>query len=340
MSLVVDVRLGRGDLELEVSLAGLTGVTAVVGPNGAGKSTLLRAIAGLEPGAAVSLDGVDRSSLPPHRRRIGLLPADSLLRPTATAAGEVAIAARASGGAARRAAATAALAALGSAELGPRRCAGLSSGEAARVALARALVAEPKALLLDEPLARLDAAARPTVRAALRAALASYSPPVLLVTHDVVDVAALAARVVVLESGRVVQDCSPAELTERPRSAWAAQFAGLELLRGEADGLAVALEGGGVLAVSTAARGPVLVAVRASSIVVSAARPEGSARNAWQARVTGVETLGGDRVRVALAGPPAVAADVTVAAVTELRLDVGAAVWASVKATDLEVYPA
>jgi molybdate transport system ATP-binding protein len=340
MTLSVVAQLRRGELELSATLADLTGITAVVGPNGAGKSTLLRAVAGLEYGATVDLSGEDVSRLPPHLRRIGLLPADALLRPTATAVSEVAVAAKASRTAGRRAAALAALAAVGATDLGARRCGTLSSGEAARVALARALVSQPRALLLDEPLARLDAAARPAVRAALRDALASYSPPVLLVTHDVVDVAALASRVVVLEAGRLVQDCSPEELTARPRSEWAARFAGLELLRGDADGSTVALEGGGALAVSTEARGAVMVAVRASSIVLSANRPEGSARNAWPARVTGLETLGGDRVRVALSGPPAVAADVTMAAVRELALDVGVAVWASAKATDLEVYPA
>jgi molybdate transport system ATP-binding protein len=338
MSLDLRVARRRGELQLDVALAGLEGVTAIVGPNGAGKTTLLRAVAGLEPGGEVSLDGESLGDAPPHLRRIGLLLAEPLLRRTATAESEVALAAQGRAPA-RRAAAVVALTAIGAAELGARRCGTLSSGEAARVALARALVARPRALLLDEPLSRLDAEARPAVRVALRQALADYSPPVVLVTHDVVDVAALAARVVVLESGRVVQDCAPGELTARPRSAWAARFAGLELLRGSAAGTTVALDGGGALELATPQEGPVLVAVRASSITVSAAQPQGSARNAWPVTVRSVEPLG-DRVRVLLDGQPAVAADLTAAAITELRLEPGARAWASVKATDLEAYPA
>ena len=338
MSLTAHVSLQRGELALDAALDELTGVTAVVGPNGAGKTTLLRAVAGLTPGARVQLNGESLDDLPPHLRRIGLLLAEPLLPPDATVQQAVAVAA---GGRRRQrlAAAHGLLEELGCADLAARRCRSLSSGEAARVGLARALVGRPRALLLDEPLARLDAEARPAVRVALRQALTSYSPPVVLVTHDVVDVAALAQRVIVLEAGRVVQDCPPAELTARPRSAWAARFAGLELLRGRATGDAVALDGGGQLEVAGDHTGPVLVAVRASSLTVSTERPHGSARNTWPAVVRSLEPLG-DRVRVLLAGPPDVAADLTVGAITELGLAPGREVWASVKATDLEAYPA
>lgn len=332
MSLSISTDLRLGDLTLTVDLDGLHGVTALVGPNGAGKTTLLRAAAGLERADRIELDGEALTTTPPHGRRFGLVLAEPLLRPSSRVLTAVSIAAS-------RHAALECLALLGCAELADRRCGSLSSGEAARVALARALAAEPRVLLLDEPLGRLDAQTRPSVRAALRSALAAYPRPVLLVTHDVVDVAALCNRVVVLESGRVVQDATPAELTARPRSTWAARFAGLELLRGTAAGTSVALDDGGSLELAEAHHGAVLVSVRASSITVSAEQPHGSARNTWPAAVVGVEPLG-DRVRVLLDGPPRVAADLTPAAVTELRLDVGSRVWASVKATDLEAYPA
>ena len=332
MSLSITTDLQRGGLRLSVDLDGLAGVTALVGPNGAGKTTLLRAAAGLEPASRVTLDGERLESTSPHQRRFGLVLAEPLLHPSSRVLAAVALAGS-------RASALEALALLGCADLADRRCGSLSSGEAARVALARALAAEPRVLLLDEPLGRLDAQTRPSVRAALRSALAAYPRPVLLVSHDVVDVAALCDRVVVLESGQVVQDATPGELTARPRSPWAARFAGLELLRGTATGTRVELDDGGSLELADAHHGPVLVSLRASSITVSVDQPHGSARNAWPAAVVGVEPLG-DRVRVLLDGPPRVAADLTPTAVTELRLDVGSRVWASVKATDLDAYPA
>ena len=338
MSLSASVGRDFEQFSLDAQLTELRGVTALVGPNGAGKSTLLRSIAGLASARSVLLGGEEVAALPAHKRRIGLLPAEPLLRPTASAGAEVALTASARGRRGQRDVARDVMEALGCADLGHRRCRDLSSGEAARVSLARALAAAPRALLLDEPLSRLDAEARPTVRAALRQALASYSPPVLLVTHDIVDAAALAARVIVLEAGRVVQDGSLHELTTRPRSAWSARFAGLELLRGRAVGGEIALDEGGELRIAGTASGPVLVALRASSVALSTERPSGSARNAWQVTVRGLESLG-DRVRVDLDGPPSVAADVTPTAVAELGLAPGARLWASVKATDLDAYP-
>ena len=125
---------------------------------------------------------------------------------------------------------------LGAGDLADRRPAELSGGQAQRVALARALVLEPDVLLLDEPLAALDAATRIDVRAHLRSDLAAFGGVTLLVTHDPVDALALADRLLVLEAGRVVQDGEPREVARHPRTPYVARLVGLNLLAGTAAG--------------------------------------------------------------------------------------------------------
>jgi molybdate transport system ATP-binding protein len=140
------------------------------------------------------------------------------------------------------------LAAVGVAGLADRAPGTLSGGQAQRVAIARALAADPAVVLLDEPTAALDVDARQDVRAALRTAVSGR--PSVLVTHDPVEVMALADRVVVLEHGRVVEAGTPAEVLGRPRSAFAAAFSGLVVLHGVATARGLALDpaaGGGEL---------------------------------------------------------------------------------------------
>src|SRR4029453_14136686 len=112
-------------------------------------------------------------------------------------------------------------------------------------ALARALVGEPRVLLLDEPLSSLDARTRLTVRAELRRHLAEFPGSTVLVTHDPVDAMALADRVVVVEEGRAVQEGTPVEVSRRPRTDYVARLVGLSLLPGTADGTTVRLDAGG-----------------------------------------------------------------------------------------------
>jgi molybdate transport system ATP-binding protein len=216
----------------------------------------------------------------------------------------------------------------------------LSGGQAQRVALARALAPDPAVLLLDEPLAALDATTRVEVRTELRRHLAEFAGVRLLVTHDPVDVATLADRVVVLEGGRSVQEGSPAEVATRPRTTWAASLAGLNLLAGTAAGRTVALDGGGELVVAEdAGPGPVLAALAPRSVSLHQAKPRGSARNAWRGTVVAVEPVG-ERVRVRVDGPPSLVAEVTAASAAELGLELGAPVWFAAKATEVDVYPA
>ena len=343
----VEVRLGA--LDLKVVLAVAPGETvAVLGPNGAGKTTLLRALAGLHEldTGTVVLDGevledtTGRRRVACERRPVGMVFQDNLLFPHLSAVDNVAFGLRARGvrrGEARRRAGEW-LERLGLAALAEARPGRLSGGEAQRVALARALAVGPRLLLLDEPFAALDASTRSSVRRDLRAHLASCPGAALVVTHDAVEAAALADRLVVLEGGRVAQEGALAELTARPRSRYVADLVGVNLFPGRAEGSCVTLAGGFVLTVAEQASGDVLVAVAPRAVTLHRQRPDGSPRNVWEGSVAAVEHQG-DRARVTIGGALPLVAEVTAAAAGDLSLEGGGPVWVAVKATEIEVFP-
>jgi molybdate transport system ATP-binding protein len=161
----------------------------------------------------------------------------------------------------------------------------------------------------------------------------------LLVTHDPVDALVLADRMVVLEAGRITQQGTTAEVARRPRSTYVAELVGVNLLSGTASGEhTVRLAGGAELTVADALPGAeVAVAIRPQAVTVHRHQPDSSARNTWPARVADL-AADHDRVRLQLAGPVPLVAEVTPAAVADLGLVPGAEVWASVKAVDLAVY--
>jgi molybdate transport system ATP-binding protein len=347
MSLSARVVVRRGSLDLDVAVDVADGeVLAVLGPNGAGKSTLLRVLAGLLPpdGGSVVLDG-DKTwdggdrHVPAHRRALGMVFQDHLLFPHLSVTDNVGfgLRTRGVGKAESRTTAQAWLGRVGLDGLGDRRPGQLSGGQAQRAALARALVGEPRVLLLDEPLSALDARTRLTVRAELRRHLAEFAGSTVLVTHDPVDAMALADRVVVVEDGRVVQEGAPAEVSRHPRTDYVARLVGLSLLPGTGAGTAVRLDGGGTVAVAEEAEGPVFAAIRPESVALYLARPEGSPRNVWAVTLVGA-TPHGATVRCELAGEVPLIADVTETAFTELGLVPGAEVWATVKASEVAVY--
>jgi len=346
MSLAVTLTVRRGQLTVDLGLAVADGeVLAVLGPNGAGKSTLLRVLAGLLPPdtGRVTVDGDvwddDGVHVPPHRRRVGMVFQDYLLFPHLTALENVAFGLRTRGvrhpEARRRAADW--LARVGLADLGGSKPGQLSGGQAQRAALARALATDPALLLLDEPLAALDARTRLTVRAELRRHLAAFGGSTVLVSHDPIDAMALSDRVVVVEDGRVVQEGTPAEVARRPRTDYVARLVGLSLLPGTAEGTTVRLDGGSVVAVAEEAQGPVFVAVRPESVALYLTRPDGSPRNVWPARLVGA-TPHGTAVRCELDGEVPLVADITAPAFAALGLAPGAEVWATVKASEIAVY--
>jgi molybdate transport system ATP-binding protein len=327
------------DLTLEVAPGE---VVALLGPNGAGKTTALRALAGLTrlSDGQIILRGRALHSLPAEERPIGMVFQDYLLFPHLTALDNVAFGPRCHGvpkAEARRTAA-ALLERVGLAERATAKPRQLSGGQAQRVALARALAVRPDLLLLDEPLAALDAHTRLEVRSQLRRHLADFDGATVLVTHDPLDAMVLADRLIVIENGAIVQQGSPAEVARRPRTDYVARLVGLNLYRGVADGSRVKV---GELLLHTYEHldGPAFVAFPPSAVALYRTRPDGSPRNLWQARIEGIERHG-DNVRVHLDGPVTAFADITTAAVADLDLTPGQQIWASAKATETHAYPA
>jgi molybdate transport system ATP-binding protein len=348
--LEASLTLGLGSLDLDVELEVEAGqVVALLGPNGAGKTTVLRALAGLLPlsGGQVVLDEqlledpARRIRVPAERRPVGMVFQDYLLFPHLSALENVAfgLRARGRGRAQARELAAAWLDRLGLAGLGSARPATLSGGQQQRVALARALATDPRMLLLDEPLAALDVSTRAEVRRDLRRHLRDFPGVNLVVTHDPLEAVALADRLVVIEQGRILQSGSATEVTERPRSRYVADLVGVNLLRGRSRQGMVELERGGRLITAGTADGEVFAVVPPRSVSLWRSRPDGSPRNVWQGRATGID-LQGDRVRVRVEGSPSLVAEVTPAAMVELGLAEGTEIWVSVKATEITVYPA
>jgi molybdate transport system ATP-binding protein len=338
----IAVRLGLLDLDVVLDVAPGEAV-AVVGPNGAGKTTLLRAIAGLQriDRGCVVVDGVDVTTTTVERRRIGVVFQDHVLFPHLSALENVAFGPRSAGvrrGDARSRARQW-LARVGLDGHADHRPGQLSGGQSQRVALARALATEPRLLLLDEPLAALDASTHAETRRTLRRDLAASGIGRVLVTHDPVDAAALGDRIVVLEAGRVVQQGAPADIAARPRSRYVADLVGVNLLRGTGRAGQLVVDGGATLVVPDAVAGDVLAVVHPRSVSLFRERPEGTPRNVWQGTIAAVDDEG-DRVRVDVTGSIPIVAEVTPAAVRDLALAPGAEVWVSVKATEIAAYPA
>jgi molybdate transport system ATP-binding protein len=341
--------LDLGALNLDVDLrAETTEIVALVGPNGAGKTTLLRALAGLLPitNGRVELDEevLDDTSagihLPPEARPVAVVFQDYLLFPHLTALDNVAYGLR-SRGASRSAAREEAktwLERVGVAEQSASRPSRLSGGQAQRVALARALATRPALLLLDEPLAAIDVSAKAALRRDLRNQLTGADGVRIVVTHDPLDAMAMADRLVVLENGCITQEGTLQEVTARPRSTWVAQLIGLNLYRGSASGNLMTLPEGHKMQVAAPAQGSVFALVHPRGVSLHRQRPEGSPRNVWPGEVDGLD-FEGDRVRVQVAGPVLVVAEVTPQAATELRLAEGGPIWVTIKATEVDVYP-
>ena len=204
-----------GDLTLDLRLKVEPGeLVAVVGPNGAGKSTLLRLLAGLVRLNAGTLalggrtvdNGTTRGFVPPHLRRVGWVPQDRLLFDHLTVAANVGFSPQATNDRV-----TTLLAALDLKALANRHPDECSGGQAQRVAVARALAAEPDVLLLDEPSAALDAGSRQRIHALLAdpGPGGRQRPTILLVTHDPAEATGLADRVVELSSGRIAEGLQP-----------------------------------------------------------------------------------------------------------------------------------
>jgi molybdate transport system ATP-binding protein len=348
----VEARTRLGALALDVALEVEAGeCLAVAGPSGAGKTSVLRVAAGLlrpehgvvEAAGETWLDTRRGIDVPPERRRCGYLFQEYALFPNLTAWQNVAYPLVGVPRRERRERAMALLERFGVDELADARPRTLSGGERQRVALARALARRPGVLLLDEPLAALDARTRAAALRELGAVLRDVEVPALLVTHDFAEAAQLGDRVGVIDAGRVVQEGTPSELAAAPRSAFVADFTGAVVLtgvaRGGADGLThVELDGGGSVASTDLAEGLVAVSVYPWEIAIEPAgeAPHGSSQNRLAAEVLSITTVG-NRVRLGLAAPQPLAAEITSASATALQLRAGTRVTASWKAAATRV---
>jgi putative spermidine/putrescine transport system ATP-binding protein len=286
MTVALDVRrLGvtfgtRAGLR-EISFAVAAGeCLAILGVSGSGKSSLLRTIAGLQPSSEgeVLVHGRSVTMLPPEARRVVYLHQEPVLFPNRTVLRNVAFPLEVRGVSQRDASARALvwLKRLRVSELADRAPTALSGGQRHRVALARALCAEPDVLLLDEPLASLDPAVRRDVRAALQDARAASGAAMVLVTHDLDDALSIASRIMIIENQTQVAVASADEMLAAPPSLAVAQLLGVFgeipghiVTGGTAPGFRWI---GGAVAVQTALTGRVIACVRPHDVRVQRAR--------------------------------------------------------------------
>jgi molybdate transport system ATP-binding protein len=327
--LLLHFRLPLRAFELELTLP-VERTVALVGPSGAGKTSVLRVVAGLlRPSrGGVSLDGTSWNGVPPEKRRVGFVFQDYALFPHLSVRANVAYAGPVGD----------LLDRFGIAHLAEARPRELSGGERQRVALARALARDPDVLLLDEPLAALDAHTKAEVRHELHELLHELALPTLLVTHDYEDAAALADEVGVLVDGKLRQVASPAELVARPNDAFVASFTGANLLHGRAQSgelTEVVLEGGERIFSTDDGDGEVGVVVYPWEISVARAHADDSALNVIRGEVGSVVAVG-NRVRVRV-GP--VTAEVTASSAERLELARGGVAYATFKATGTRLVP-
>jgi molybdate transport system ATP-binding protein len=362
-SLQVRVRLPLDRFSLEVDFETTHRVTGVFGVSGSGKTTLLETVAGVRRGARgrVALGGhlwLDSDAgvrVPPERRGVGYVPQDSLLFPHLDVLGNLrAGRKRAEAGGHDFEATLETVARV--LDLGPllRRGVGqLSGGERQRVALGRALCSGPRLLLLDEPMASLDAALRRKVLPFLARVQAEFALPILIVSHDPVEVQALCDDLVVLRDGKVVARGAPRAVLTRPDVFPLAEHEGFEnvlparVVETGSDTSVVRLGDGAdgpTLTVPRSALAPggrLLLGIPADEVTLALERPVGlSARNAVPATVEGVEAAGAWHLitaRVA-AGAPPIVAEVTADALAELHVGAGTELFLLVKASAVTVY--
>jgi len=351
-ALIVSVRkqrTGATPFDLAVNLELPSGITILFGASGAGKTTVLDCIAGLTTpdsgkvsiDTRVLFDSAQRVNVPVPQRRIGYVFQDLALFPHLTVQANVEYGLQNLESAERHRRANAILNAFRIAHLRDRRPRQISGGEAQRVALARSLVTDPALLMLDEPLAGLDAPTKSKIVEDLRAWNESRRIPVLYVTHSRDEVFALGERVVVLDRGRAIACGTPHEVMTMPRQETIAQLAGFENIfdaqveSAHEDRGTMTCNLGPVQLETPLVRAEVgsqlRVGIRAGDILLATQRPEGlSARNILRGKVISL-----DRRDVIVAARVDCGVEfevhLTLAARDALHLSEGREVWLIVK---------
>lgn len=345
-------RLPREGFSFDVAFEGASGVTALFGPSGSGKSTAIRLLAGLERPRegriaftdTVVLDTSRGIALPAHRRRVGLVFQDAQLFPHLSVAGNLTYGRFFTPRSERRVAFDPVVDVLGIGHLLARRPDMLSGGERQRVAIGRALLASPRLLLMDEPLASLDAARKREILPFIERLRDEFAIPIIYVSHAIEEVVRLAAHVVKLEGGRVVDAGPPTQvLSPHALGDAADRFEAVSILTAPVArhlpgyGVTILAHPAGDIVVPGEIRGEgaMRVAVRATNVVLAVSPPPGvSVRTVLSGRLTGLETNRGPfaLATIALPGGDVLEAYATRLAADALGLKVGDAVHALVKA--------
>jgi molybdate transport system ATP-binding protein len=358
MSLAVSLRHRLGQFALDVAFGAADArVTALFGPSGSGKTSVINAIAGLvrpaeghiEIGGRVVLDTDRDIFVPPRERRVGYVFQDARLFPHMTVEKNLLFGWRRSARKADEAEIARVIALLGLAHLMSRYPLTLSGGEKSRVALGRALLASPEILLLDEPLAALDAARRNEILPYLERLHSETSVPMIYVSHALDEVTRLADDIVVLREGQVAAHGSVFDLATAldARTVLGAPPMGAVLdvkvaAHRETDGLSVLAFDGGEITVARIERqvGAQLRArIRAEDIMLAAEEPRKvSANNVLAAEITALALGDGTHADIQLAcGKARLVARITRASVNRLGLAAGQSVFAVVKAVTVDV---
>lgn len=351
----VDVRHRLGDFELEARFTASSGLTALFGRSGSGKTTLINILAGLERpragrivvGDRVLFDSAAGIDLPPERRRLGYVFQEGRLFPHLSVRANLRYGARFAPAGDRHQSLDAVIWLL---DLGPlldRRPGTLSGGEKQRVAIGRALLASPRLLLMDEPLASLDAQRRGDILPYIESLRDDLGLPIVYVSHAVEEVVRLADTMVLLSDGRTVAAGSVEEIMSRLelRPLTGRHEAGAVLsasVAGHDEGFdltRLALNGTDIVVprLPMAAGTPLRVRVRARDVALSLTRPTDlSVLNVIEGRVTEIETGEGPQVDVLLdVGQPLIAR-ITRKSVHDLGLAPGSRVFALIKAVAID----
>jgi spermidine/putrescine transport system ATP-binding protein len=280
----VSKRYGRLQVLQPLDLVvGANEFLTILGPSGSGKTTILRLVGGFtEPtGGRISLGGVDITDLPINRRPCHTVFQDYALFPHMTVAENVGYGLLVRGTPRSEAAGriAAVLEVVGLGELAGRYPGQLSGGQRQRTALARAIVLEPKLVLLDEPLGALDAELRRQMQGFLKELQRRIRTAFLFVTHDQEEAITMADRIVVMRAGIVEQVGTPREIYWRPRTAFVAGFFGdnnlIEVEAAEAGGGLARVDGPlGPLRIASPTRGRCLLALRPESLRLVEGGPE------------------------------------------------------------------
>jgi molybdate transport system ATP-binding protein len=349
-----NARLARPDFRFDVAFEAGQGITVMFGPSGSGKSTAIRLLAGLERGGEgrivagdlALLDTAKGISVAPHKRRVGLVFQDALLFPHLSVKANLTYGRWFTPKAERRVGFDPVVDVLGIGHLLERRPGTLSGGERQRVAIGRALLTSPRLLLMDEPLASLDAARKLEVLPLIERLRDEFAIPIVYVSHAVEEVARLAAHVVRLERGRVVAAGTPAEILA-PASLAADRFDAISILSAPVKaylpdyGVTLLAHPAGDMVVPgrIAGEGAVRVAIRATNVALSIGDPGPvSVRTVLRGEIAAIEVDDGPfaLATIVLRGGEVLKVFATRLATDGLGLKVGDEVRALVKAVAID----